>query len=181
MEQLLQQNTETKTYSIDDPNYYFLIDKKYYEQFLEGKATFSDFLSFETLRHLNDSHNEEELDFQTFIKQYMVLNLEEYKELVIKHFSMDVFRDNGDEILFFDKIHDELIDSDISSTRHNFESRLLVFEPSREVRKNLKLNKEDIPFLALEYCYYDFYGEFRDVDLYEAKKYRKTKTSYKRK
>lgn len=183
MEQLLQERqiTETKTYSIDDPNYYFLIDKKYYEQFLQGEATFSDFLSFQTLRELNDWNNEEELDFQTFINQHMVLNLEEYKELVMKHFSMDVFSDNGDGILYFDKVHDELIDSEISNTRHSYESRLLVFEPSREVKKNLKINKTDIPFLALEYCYYDYYGEYREVDLYEAKKYRKTITSFKRK
>lgn len=182
MEQLLQEQqiTETKTYSIDDPNYYFLIDKEWFKKFQDDKESLKDCVYFNTFHEMNDRYNDEEEAFETYIERFNILNLEEYKQLIMKNFSMKFYEEEG-EIPYFDKIHDKVTDSEISNTRHSYESRLLVFEPTREVRKNLKLNKTDIPFLALEYCYYDYYGEYREVDLYEAKKYRKTITSFKRK
>ena len=98
----------------------------------------------------------------------------------MKHFSMKFYEEEG-EIPYFDKIHDKVTDSEISNTRHSYESKLIVFEPNREVVKNLKLKKKDLPLLALEYCYYDYYEKYTEVDFYEAAKYRKTIWSFKRK
>ena len=99
----------------------------------------------------------------------------------MKHFSMKFFIEEGEEIRYFDKIHDKVTDSEISNTRHSYESKLIVFEPTREVKKKLNLKNKDIPLLALEYCYYDYYEKYTEVDFYEAKKYRKTVTAFKRK
>ena len=175
-----QQDTQSTTYSIDDPNYYFLIDKYYYEQFQNGDASLEDFVHFNTLQKLNYDHNDEEEEFEKFINKFMVMNLEEYKQLVLDIFSMKIYTDEG-TFPYFQKIHDETTDSEISNTRHSYESKLIVFEPNREVIKNLKLKKKDLPLLALEYCYYDYYEKYTEVEFYEAKKYKKTITSFKRK
>ena len=183
MEQLLQEQQAVKTekYSIDDPNYYFLIDKEYYEHFQNGKTSLNDCVYFNTLKNINDDYNDEEIAFETFINRFNILNLEEYKQLIMKHFSMEFYREEGEEIPHFEKIHDETTDSEISNTRHSYESKLFVFEPNKEVKKYLKLKGKETPLLALEYCYYDYYEKYTEVDFYEATKYRKTVTAFRRK
>ena len=175
-----QQTTESTAHSIDDPNYYFLIDKEYYKQFQNGEASLEDCVYFNTFHEMNDHYNDEEEDFETYIERFNILNLEEYKQFIMKHFSMKFYEEEG-EIPYFDKIHDKVTDSEISNTRHSYESKLIVFEPTREVKKKLKLKNKDIPLLALEYCYYDYYGKYTEVEFYEATKYRKTMTAFRRK
>ena len=182
MEQLLQERqiTETKTYSIDDPNYYFLIDKEFYKHFQDDKEALKECVYFNTFHGMNDRYNDEEESFETYIDRFNILNLEEYKQFIMKHFSMKFYEEEG-EIPYFDKIHDKVTDSEISNTRHSYESKLIVFEPTTEVKRNLKLKNKDIPLLALEYCYYDYYGKYTEVEFYEATKYRKTMTAFRRK
>lgn len=174
----MEKITEITKYSIDDPTYYFLIDQKYYEQFQSGDASFEDCVHFNTLQKLNDSYNDEEEAFETFINRFMKLNMEEYKQLVLNIFSMKFYEEEG-EIPYFEKVHDETTDSEISNTRHSYETKLIVFEPTKEVKKNLNLKKKDIPFIALEYSYYDYYEKYTDVCIYEAIKYKKTVISFK--
>ena len=181
MEQLSQQTTETKTHSIDDPNYYFFIDKYYYEKFQNGKTSINDCVYFNTFQKLNDDYNDEEEEFEKFINRFTVMSMEEYKQLILNIFSMKFYEEEDGEFPYFRKVHDETTDSEISNTRHSYESKLIVFEPTQEVRKNLKLKKKEVPFLALEYCYYDYYEKYTEVDFYEATKHRKTITTFKRK
>lgn len=181
MEQLLQQTIEIKKRSIDDPDYYFFIDKYYYEQFQNGKTSINDCVYFNTFQKMNENYNDEEEEFETFINRFTVMSMEEYKQLIFNIFSMKFYEEENGEIPYFKKVHDETTDSEISNTRHSYESKLIVFEPTQDVRKNLKLKKKDIPFLALEYCYYDFYEKYTEVDFYEAELFKKTVKFYRRK
>lgn len=180
MEQTSQPRQTTETHLIDDPNYYFFIDTYYYEKFQSGKASLADCVYFNTFQKLNDDYNDEEQEFETFINRFMKINMEEYKQMILNIFSMKFYTEEG-EIPYFQKVHDETTDSEISNTRHSYESKLIVFEPVGEVKKKLNLKKKDIPFIALEYSYYDYYEKYTDVYVYEAVKYKKTVISFKAK